>query len=124
LCVRFGDARVLPALARSRPKDNRSGKRPGSQGGVRIRVALAYGMRLDALPGWVVDNASSVREEAAPFARMTMAERWEATRRCCEAASVILGFHRNPAAALAHRDALPEHSVSALCRLRKLGPVA
>jgi hypothetical protein len=76
-------------------------------------------MRLQRLPGWVVDNETSVNEEAAPYVGMTTAERWAATRRCCEAAAVMLRFSRNPEAGLAHRDALPASSVEVLARLRR-----
>jgi hypothetical protein len=78
-------------------------------------------MRLRTLPGWVVDNETSIREEAAPYIHMSMAERWEATRRCCEAASTMLRFNRDPAAVLAHRDPLPPSTVLALRRLRQVG---
>jgi len=76
-------------------------------------------MRLPSLPGWVVDNTTSVREEAAPYVHMSMAERWEATRRCCEAASAMLRFYREPSAALAYRDPLPPSTVQVLERLRR-----
>jgi len=75
-------------------------------------------MRLAKLPGWVIDNDASVREEVAPFTQATTAERWDATRRCCRAAASMLRFHRNPSRALDHRDPLPPSSVSLLQRLR------
>ena len=75
-------------------------------------------MRLERLPGWVIDNDSSVREEVGPYVGLTMAQRWDATRRCCRAAASMLRFHRDPARALDHRDPLPESSVRALARLR------
>lgn len=76
-------------------------------------------MRLSRLPGWVVDNATSVADEAAPYVSMTAAQRWEATKRCCQAASAMLRFHRDPEVALMYRDPLPESSVAALARLRR-----
>jgi hypothetical protein len=75
-------------------------------------------MRLVRLPGWVIANDESVREEVAPFRRASLAARWDATRRCCRAATAMLRFHRDPARALAHRDPLPESTKLALERLR------
>jgi hypothetical protein len=76
-------------------------------------------VRLERLPGWVIDNDESVREEVAPYGSATMAERWDATRRCCRGASAILRFHRDPAHVLAARDPLPPSSITALERLRE-----
>jgi hypothetical protein len=75
-------------------------------------------MRLERLPGWVVDNDTSIREEVAPYVDMTMAERWEATQRCCEAAATMLRFHRKPETVFSHRDPLPSSTREALARLR------
>lgn len=77
---------------------------------------------LQALPGWVIDNETSVREEAAPYVRMTMAERWDATRRCCEAAATMLRFNPDPAPALAYRDPVPRGTALALAKLRQREP--
>lgn len=76
-------------------------------------------MRLERLPGWVIDNDASVREEVAPFVQASMAARWAATRRCSRAARAMLRFHRDPARALGHQDPLPPGSVAALRRLRE-----
>jgi hypothetical protein len=73
---------------------------------------------LERLPGWVVDNATSIRAEVEPFRQMSMRERWDATIRCCAAASTMLRFNRRPERALEHRDPLPESSQRALRRLR------
>jgi hypothetical protein len=75
--------------------------------------------RLEQLPGWVIDNDASVREEVAPFVGASMAERWDATRRCCRAAVAMLRFHPHPERVLAHRDPTPESSARALVRLRE-----
>jgi hypothetical protein len=75
-------------------------------------------VRLDKLPGWVVDNDSSVRAEVAPFVGATMAERWAATRKCARAAVTMLRFNSNPQRARAYRDPLPASSVELLRRLR------
>jgi hypothetical protein len=75
-------------------------------------------MPLERLPGWVIDNETSVREEVAPYIDMTMAERWEATQRCCEAAAAMLRFHREPEEVLSHRDPVPHSTLRALARLQ------
>ena len=76
-------------------------------------------MRLEKLPGWVADNAASIREEVAPYLCMTMSERWEATRRCCRAAAAMLGFQRDPGRAREYRDPLPASTRRALERRRR-----
>lgn len=73
---------------------------------------------LSRLPGWVLDNAESIREEVEPYRHMSMQQRWETTRRCCEAAVKMLRFHRHPERALEHRDELPESTRHALRRLQ------
>lgn len=80
-------------------------------------------MRLERLPGWVIDNQTSVREEVAPFVHASMSERWLATQRCARAARKMLAFHPDPGRALRYRDPLPQSSIDALARLRaaKLG---
>lgn len=80
--------------------------------------AIVTGVRLEKLPGWVIDNDTSVHEEVAPFKQATMAERWGATNRCCRAAASMLRFHREPGRVLAHRDPLPGSSLALLRRLR------
>jgi hypothetical protein len=75
-------------------------------------------VRLDKLPGWIVDNATSVREEVAPYVDLRIEERWRATRRCCRAAAAILRFNRDPERALAYRDPLPESTLRQLARLQ------
>lgn len=75
-------------------------------------------MRLARLPGWVIDNRTSVRDEVAPFAGASMQARWEATRRCARAARKILAFNPDPSRALEYRDPLPRGTIEALARLR------
>jgi hypothetical protein len=77
-------------------------------------------VRLETIPGWIVDNDTSVRDEVQPFVNASMAERWRATRRCARAARRMLSFHPDPSLALEHRDPLPSSSVEALARLRAL----
>jgi len=73
---------------------------------------------LDRLPGWIVDNATSVRREVADQIGTSMIERWEATRRACRAARAILRFHARAESVLANPDPLPASSLRALERLR------
>lgn len=73
---------------------------------------------LTRMPGWVIDNDASVREEVAPYVHATAAECIEATRRCCRGAMTMLRFHPQPATILAHVDPLPASTIEALARLR------
>lgn len=75
-------------------------------------------MQRARLPGWVVDNATSVRREAEPYRAMTPAERWEIAQRCCRAAHAMLQRSPHAERALAHIDPLPSSTVEALARLR------
>ena len=75
-------------------------------------------MKLDRLPGWVVDNATSVRREAEPYRDLTPAARWEITHRCCRAALSLLRRSPHAAQALNLVDPLPPSTVLALARLR------
>ncbi len=77
-------------------------------------------MRLERLPGWVVDNDDSVRAEVAPHVGQSMAARWQATRRCCRAAMRMLAFQPDTRPALAYRDPLPVSTLTALTRLRQV----
>jgi hypothetical protein len=73
---------------------------------------------LPRLPGWVVDNETSIRSEVAPFVAASDAERIEATRRCCRGAMAMLRFCERPREVLDRVDPLPATSVAALARLR------
>lgn len=86
---------------------------------IRGRPAVRYGcdVRLDKLPGWVIDNDASVRAEVAPMVSASMSERWAATRACARATAAMLRFHRDPRRVLAHRDPLPESWTSLVRRL-------
>ena len=75
-------------------------------------------MKLDKLPGWVVDERTSVLQEVAPYIDASPSERLAATRACCRAAMNLLRYHSDPARALAWVDPLPEKSKTALARLR------
>jgi len=74
---------------------------------------------LARLPGWVVDDATSVRAEVAEWAGLTVAERWSLARRCSEDAMWATRASGNPERILDHVDPLPASSVAALARLRR-----
>ncbi len=75
-------------------------------------------MRLARLPGWVVDNATSVRREVSGEICTSMSERWAVTQRACRAARAVLRFQPDPRRVLAQIDPLPDSTVRALERLR------
>ncbi len=73
---------------------------------------------LDRLPGWVIANDASVREEVEPYLDATPAQRLAATRACCRSAIGVLRYHFDPERALTWVDPLPDSTVAALARLR------
>jgi len=80
------------------------------------------GVRIEKLPGWVVDDVTSVREEMAPYVDTSAAERWRITEGCAADAMWAVRASGMPARVLAQVDPLPESSVRALARLRERGP--
>jgi len=76
-------------------------------------------MKLEKLPGWVVDQRTSVLQEVDPYVGASSSERLAATRACCRAAMSLLRYHTDPARALAWIDPLPEESKATLARLRE-----
>ena len=91
---------------------------PGATLAAFSRVKHAAEMKLDRLPAWVVDNATSVRREAEPYRALTPAARWEITRRCCRAALSMLRRSPHADRALTLVDPLPQSTIDALARLR------
>lgn len=75
-------------------------------------------MRLDRLPGWVVDEETSIRDEVADYVGQTPERLWQLTRMCARSAAWALGFHEDRRAVLEHRDPVPESTRAALERLR------
>lgn len=78
-------------------------------------------MRLDRLPGWVVDEETSIRDEVSDYVGQTPERLWKLTRMCARSAVWALGFHEDRREALGHRDPLPESTIAALERLRARG---
>ena len=92
--------------------------RRGGAGGNALPV-ISSDVMLEHLPGWVVDNETSIRREVAPFVSASDAERIEATRRCCRGAMARLRFHERTEEVLAWTDPIPPTSRAALARLRE-----
>ena len=80
---------------------------------------MGYTGLMGRLPGWVVDNRTSVEREAAPYRAMTAEERWRATAAACRSAARQLANRPDRERLLDYRDPLPDSSVAALRRLRQ-----
>ena len=74
---------------------------------------------LPKLPGWVIDDATSVREEVAEWAGTTDAERWRLAILCSRDAMWAAAASGNRERILDHVDPLPETTIQALERLRR-----
>ena len=70
------------------------------------------------LPGWVVDNQTSVRREVAPYVGVSPRDSWPLVVQAGSLGSAQLKWDPNPEEALAWRDPLPPSTVTALARLR------
>jgi hypothetical protein len=75
---------------------------------------------LEALPGWVVDNATSVAREAGPYVALSPDERAELLVKLCRTAMSIALGRPDSARVFAYRDPLPVSTELALERLRTL----
>ena len=76
-------------------------------------------MVLAKLPGWVIDDDASVREEVAEWRGLTPAELWRLARLCSRDAIWATRTSGNPQRILDRVDPLPESTITALERLRK-----
>ncbi len=74
---------------------------------------------LPQLPGWVVDDATSVRDEVAEWRGLTAAELWALAVRCSRDAMWAIAAGGQRTRVLAHVDPLPASTVRALARLRR-----
>ena len=74
---------------------------------------------LSELPGWVVDDVTSVREEVAPWAVLSVAERWRLARTCSRDAMWAARASGMRDRILGHVDPLPDSAIKALERLRR-----
>lgn len=71
------------------------------------------------LPGWVVDDDTSIREEAAEWAGLTPAQRWRLATLCARDVMWAARASGAPERVLDHTDPLPESTVAVLARLRR-----
>jgi hypothetical protein len=72
------------------------------------------------LPKWVVDNQSSLRDEAAPYIGLSPEERVRLLAAACRAGARLLRARPDAARLLDGIDPLPESTERALHRLRAL----
>lgn len=72
------------------------------------------------LPGWVTGNRESVTREAAPYRKMTPAQRSRALAAACRAAARQLAARPDAQRMLDYRDPLPRDSELILERLRAI----
>lgn len=75
-------------------------------------------MPLEALPGWVVDDVTSVFEEVAAYRDATVEELWHYTEGCARDAMWAVRASPFPERVLTCVDPLPESTLAALKRLR------
>lgn len=71
------------------------------------------------LPGWVVDDVTSVRREVAEWIGTTPEERWRLAKLCAKDAMWAARMSGMRDRILAAEDPLPESTVIALTRLRR-----
>ena len=74
---------------------------------------------LRELPGWVVDDVTSVHEEVARWARMSAIERWRLARACSRDAIWAARVSGRRKQILETVDPLPDSTVKALERQRR-----
>ena len=70
------------------------------------------------LPGWVVDNRTSVLREAEPYRAMTCEQRLKLMSLLCDDAVKQVNAREDRDAVVRYREPLPQSSVEALARLR------
>lgn len=74
---------------------------------------------MDELPGWVVDDATSVRNEVAEWRGLSAAELWRLAKLCTRDAMWAVRASGRADAILSYEDPLPESTITALARLRQ-----
>jgi hypothetical protein len=74
---------------------------------------------LSKLPGWVVDDVTSVREEVQAWRDLTPAERWRLARVCSRDAMWAARASGMQQRILDQVDPLPDSTLRALARLRR-----
>lgn len=71
------------------------------------------------LPGWVVDDVTSVREEVAEWRGLAPAELWRLAQSCGRSTMWAIAASGRREEILAREDPLPPSSLQALARLRR-----
>lgn len=74
---------------------------------------------LTKLPGWVVDDVTSIREEVAQWASLSSAERWRLAVVCSRDAAWAARVSGMRQRVLDAVDPLPASTLAALGRLRR-----
>ncbi len=75
---------------------------------------------LAKLPGWVVDDVTSVRAEVAAWRELSAAERWQLARQCSDDAMWAVRSSGRAQRILDQVAPLPDSTIAALARLRRL----
>ena len=71
------------------------------------------------LPGWVVSDVESVRQEVSEWRDLSAAQRWRLAVLCSRDAMWAIRAHRDPRRILDQIDPVPASTVAALERLRR-----
>jgi hypothetical protein len=71
------------------------------------------------LPGWVVDDVTSVKEEVAEWRDLTPAQRWKLAKLLTRDAMWAARASGNPQRVLDREAPLPASTIAALARLRR-----
>lgn len=74
---------------------------------------------LPKLPGWVLDEGTSIREEVQEWQNLTPAERWRVARACARDAMWAARASGIRERILERVDPLPDSTLRALERLRR-----
>lgn len=75
--------------------------------------------RLKRLPGWVISNEESVREEVEPYRTLTPAQRLALGAAASRSAAAVVLSSPDRDRVLSYRDPLPPSAEQALERLRR-----
>ena len=76
------------------------------------------------MPGWVVDDVTSVREEVKEWAGLTPCELWRLAKACARDAMWAARASGMRGRILQHEDPVPQSTTIALARLRRLAKSA
>ena len=71
------------------------------------------------LPGWIISDEESVRNEVSEWRHMTPAKRWSVAKSCARDMRWAVRLNKNPQRILDQIDPLPKSTEVALARLRR-----